>query len=1053
MVQLPPSELLPKAPALIGKEVPAEKEYPKQVIVGLRTWSDVESAKKIITDSGGQIIKALKWPTKNVIIAVLPDKNAEQKILKNSFWGKLVGGAGFSDFGNKLSGGVDYVEEDVKVSEQGINSIDWGVIRIEANKVWNASITGKGVKVAVIDGGIQRDHPDLIANIKGGISFVPGFQWWDDNNGHGTGVAGIIAAVNNDIGYVGVAPEASLYAVKVGKSGSYNVSDIVSGIYWAADNGMQIANISLGAHYDPTVYFRVIAEETAAINYAYERGVVLVGATGNSIADEDCNKVMYPAAIANIIAVGSALPDNDISSFSCHGQEVDLAAPGFLNQTTGLNSSYAQKSGTSIAGPFVAGVAALILSRNPEFTPAQVRERLESAAVDLGAPGKDEYFGYGLVNAYDSIINLPPAIISLISPKGGEQWWQGTEQEVSWGVSNVPIGEKVDKVNILLIHQSGGATETISLALDAINNGKAIVNVPTELPVASITDSYFLQISCNKSFMGKCQSAQSGPLNITAVPPQALKILYPNGGERWPQGTIQSVAWTANYFGGPNLDITLMEKKPIPQYLLRSQSGSWDKEIINVDSKWVYNYGPNLDLYPKQSNFIPDYEWSIGRPYVEPLPKDTCDGNIGKELNDGIFVCPATSDGTFSCLDVAESKRLVEKLGEYWKRNVTCEYYGAITNVPVYSLISETHTCYIPSAYCWGTHNLAGFRFTDYLGRPMASSYHHPPDTCDGNIGVGVFSCPTTYSSDNLQCVDIWTKNSGYSNYLVESNVNCAYAQTGTRAVSVPPVFRDVPVKTLAENIVNKGSAEITVPNDMLGDNYSIQLSCFNFLGECAKGLSNASFGIIRLTDPVVLIINTSGVGAVTDGNIICNSSRGACLENYERGTEVTLYAASTDITAIFTGWSGACSGTETCQITMGSEQSVTATFSNRSVTLTAIPDLGTTFTGWSGACLSNEQCFVSWSDACATDAPCNITMSSDQSVIANFTKKPLDLNCAADTWTCSSWAPETCPTSGIQTRACIRDCPNSTSPSPATSQSCAYQLIPGQLREVNPSQ
>src|SRR3989344_2017386 len=140
--EIPSPESPAGTSAQTDKEIPIEKEYPKQVMVGLKSWSDLESAKQIIIDNGGKIIKTLKWPTKNVIIAVLPDRNSEQGILKNSFWGKLVGGVGFSDFGNKLSGGIDYAEKDIKVPAQAINPIDWGVARIKADKVWNVS-TGK----------------------------------------------------------------------------------------------------------------------------------------------------------------------------------------------------------------------------------------------------------------------------------------------------------------------------------------------------------------------------------------------------------------------------------------------------------------------------------------------------------------------------------------------------------------------------------------------------------------------------------------------------------------------------------------------------------------------------------------------------------------------------------------------------------------------------------------------------------------------------------------------------------------------------------------------
>lgn len=873
-----------------SKEVIVEKEYPRQVMIGLRSWSDAESAKKIIIDSGGQIIKTLKWPTKNIIIAILPDKNVEQAILKNTFWGKLAGGIGFSDFGNKLSGGIDYVEKDVKVPAQAINAVDWGVIRIKADKVWNASM-GKGVKVAVIDTGIQRDHPDLVANIKGGVNFVSGLpDQWDDENGHGTRVAGIIAAANNDIGYVGVAPEASLYAVKVGdKNGLSATSDILSGIYWAADNGMDVANLSLGMYLDP-VYAKTIAEETTAANYAYARGVVLIASSGNAGVgskpgeEVDCLHVVYPAAISSVIAVGATLPDNDIAPSSCHGPEVELVAPGFYNWTSGLGSSYIQRSGTSIAAPFVSGVAALIKSKNPEFTPAQVRERLSSAAVDLGAPGRDQYYGYGLVNAQDSIFPPElPVIITLIAPKGGEQWWQGTEQEISWSVANVPSGEKVDKVDIQLIHQHGGTTEIIPVVLDAINNGKIQVNVPSGLPVTSSSDSYFLQISCAKSFVGKCQPAKSGQLNLGALPPQQLTVIYPNGGEKWPQGTTQSVFWTANYFGGPNIDINLLEKKQVRTYSLISQS----------PAAWY------------------------GGGFWDPQGVDTCNGNFKKRVEGGVFSCSVTySAGNFSCLDVAEDKGVP---GWYWK-----------------------------------------------------------------------------------------------------TNVSCSYKQTGSTDTIVP-------VKTLAENVLNKGLAEISVPSDAVGNNYLIQLNCANFTGECVKGLSNAPFSIVRLADPVALTINKLGAGVVTDKNIICGSNRSNCLENYERGTAVSLSAVSADPIAIFTGWSGACSGTETCQVIMGSDQSVIATFSVKAVTLTAVPDTDSIFTGWSGDCLNNGQCFVSQSSACATDVACNITMIRDQSVTANFVKS-LDVDIP----------PPPLPA----------PLPSPSPPPPAVAPS---PFIPGQLREIKP--
>ncbi len=996
----------------VSKEVPLEKEYPKQVIIGLRSWSDVESAKKIITDNGGQITKTLKWPTKNVLIAVLPDKNTEVGILKNSFWGKLIGGIGFASFGNKLSGGIDFVEKDVKVPAQAINPIDWGVARMKADKVWNApgGSTGKGVKVAVIDSGIQRDHPDLAANLKGGISFMPGSpDQWDDEHGHGTEVAGLIAAANNDIGYVGVAPEASLYAVKVmGKDGLAATSDFISGIYWAADNGMNVANLSLGVYMDPTIYSKTIGEETAAVNYAYAHGVVLVASSGNSGTVPDCDRVVYPAAIDNVIAVGATYPDNTIASFSCHGPEVDLVAPGLYNWAPGLGGSYGQHSGTSVASPFVAGVAALIKAKNPQFTPAQVRERLESTAVDLGNTGKDNYYGYGLVNAYDAIFpQTLPVTISLISPKGGEQWWAGTSQEVSWSMDNVPSGENVDKVDIQLIHQRGGTTESIPLALDTINDGKASVDIPPGLPGTSATDSYYLQINCAKSFVGKCQPAKSGPLNIAVVPPQALKIISPNGSEQWPEGTTQSVLWTANYFGGPNVDVALLEKIQVPTYSLIS--GSEITSCVNP-----------------LENCLTGYTGSKWNAAVPPLPSDTCNRIIEKDLRVGgpdNFSCPAINSSVhLRCLDVKKANNF-ELSGGYWERYVDCSYSP---------------------------------------GLPFLNSF--------------------------------------------------------------------APVKPLAQNVVNNGSAEISVPNDLLGSNYLIQLSCANFTGECAKGLSSSPFSIIRLENPKILTINKSGVGTVTtDGNIICGSNRGSCLENYESGDAVTLSAISTDPSVIFTGWSGACSGIGTCRIVMDGAQSVIAAFSRRSVTLTAIPDPGTVFTGWSGGvCSGTEPCqvtsenqpvtanfmklpvitikkagngigdvrgqqincdsacptksatyaqgwtetltatrdsskstFAGWSGGiCSgTGSSCSLTMDNDKVYTVTATFNAVVPPCTEDKWewTCPKYA-DFCPVDRKQTRTCkaviIDDCPsvpNNQPPDKTESQSCTYIFTPGSLEEVRP--
>ncbi len=932
-VQVPASstgQLVPQSPegavllrksstlSSVTNQVPAQAEYPKQVMIPLLSWSDTESAKKIITDNGGKILRILKWPMKNVIIAILPDRNAELGILKNTFWGKLVGVVGLSSFGNSLSGGIDAVEKDTRVYAQTTQSFDWGIGAIGAYKVWGVS-TGKGVKVAVIDSGIQRTHPDLAANIKGGINFVVSAadgqvhpDQWDDESGHGTEVAGIIAAANNDIGYVGVAPEASLYAVKVmGANDIASMSDVLSGIYWAGANGMNVANLSLGTWLSSAA---TIAEETAAVNYAYARGVVLVASSGNSPGG-DCSTVIYPAAITGaVIAVGATTPDNSVASFSCHGPEVELAAPGVGNWAPTLEAygSYAQHAGTSVAAPFVAGVAALILQQNPQFTPAQVRSRLDSTAFDIGAPGKDDYSGYGLVNAHDAI--LPPnqpVVITILSPQGGETWPEGLSEYVKWAMKNVTSDSPVTAVDIQLLHQHDGTTDTIPLALNAANDGDAAVTIPTGLPGTDGSNSYFLQIGCGKEYLGKCEPVQSEYVTLTATPPQALQIISPNGGERWPQGTTQTVRWSANYSGGPNVTVDLLKKTQVPSYSLSS-----------------------------------------------------------------------AVDG-------------------------------------------------------WATR--ATFSWTAFGGAEMWGSYNPPPDTCDGNKASradgGVFSCPATYSASQLNCLDV--AQGSVQGYYYGGYVKCTYQQTGSTAAIVP-------VKTLSADVPNTGSAKVSVPADLLGDNYLIQLSCSNFTGDCGKGLSNAPFSIIQLTDPVDLTITKVGTGgSVSDGNMVCGGDQDACAEQYERGAVINLAPLpSTDPTVIFAGWSGACSGTSACQVTMGSSQAVTAVFSKRVITLMAVADPGATFTGWSGACLSNNGCFTSWSSACPTSVPCNITMSSDQVVTPNFVKNPLSPNAVPPGTTNLGVGAGGSGTGGSG---------GGSGSGGSSSQASSTLFIPGQLHEINP--
>lgn len=300
--------------------------------------------------------------------------------------------------------GVLRIDDDVKVvalgKAQPAEVLPWGIDKIDAELAWPTT-TGDPVKVAIVDTGIDLSHPDLQANIMGGYNAINPLKSAKDDNGHGTHVAGTIAAIDNTIGVVGVGPKIDLYSVKVlNAAGSGYLSDVIEGIGWAADHGIQVVNMSLGTSSDVQSLHDAVANAQAA-------GVTEVAAAGNS-----GGLVIYPAAYPEVIAVSATDQTNTIASWSSRGPEVDLAAPGVGIYSTYKGSTYKTLSGTSMATPHVAGTAALVLTTpvgaydsngNGRWDPVEVQNKLQATATDLGAASWDPLYGYGLVNAYQAI--------------------------------------------------------------------------------------------------------------------------------------------------------------------------------------------------------------------------------------------------------------------------------------------------------------------------------------------------------------------------------------------------------------------------------------------------------------------------------------------------------------------------------------------------------------------------------------------------------------------------------------------------------------------------
>ncbi|MDP3487159.1 MAG: S8 family peptidase [Bacillota bacterium] len=294
---------------------------------------------------------------------------------------------------------VAFFERDLQWHALG-QILPWGIDRIDAEVVVADGTTGSGVKVAILDTGIDTSHTDL--QVYGGYNFIANNTNYNDDQGHGTHVAGTVAALMNTYGVVGAAPAAHLYAVKVlDASGSGTWSGIAAGIDWSISNGMQIINMSLGGSTSSSTL-------ELACQRAWDAGILLVAAAGNSgnLAGRN-DTVGYPAKYPTVIAVAATDSSDTRPSWSSTGPAVEIAAPGVSILSTVMGNTYGNMSGTSMASPHVAGVAALVWHRNPTFTNQQLRDALTKTAIDLGAAGRDTWYGFGLVYA-PAAVNYRP---------------------------------------------------------------------------------------------------------------------------------------------------------------------------------------------------------------------------------------------------------------------------------------------------------------------------------------------------------------------------------------------------------------------------------------------------------------------------------------------------------------------------------------------------------------------------------------------------------------------------------------------------------------------
>ncbi|WP_164515055.1 S8 family serine peptidase [Paenibacillus lentus] len=349
---------------------------------------------------------------------------------------------------------------DFKTTSVPSEQSQWNFQAVQPTIMWDTGHTGSGIKVAVIDSGIAP-HPEL--TIAGGISTVDYTSDYTDDNGHGTHVAGIIAAKSNNSGMVGIAPNVDLYAVKsMDQTGEGSLQDVLEGLEWSIQNNMDIINLSLGTD----THSQLLKD---MVDRAYAQGIVIVGSAGNSQTTEDNNgniihvplstyTINYPAKYDSVIAVAAVDAHQARGDFSSVGNEVEIAAPGVDVVSSYLNNGYAISSGTSQAAPHISGMIALLKQQDPGLTNVQLREEIRKYAIDLGQPGRDIEFGYGSATFNRSLDQTAPENITNLHVTGK------TDSTISLAWTN-PINSDFASNNIYANHVQIGSTAGQSFTL------------------------------------------------------------------------------------------------------------------------------------------------------------------------------------------------------------------------------------------------------------------------------------------------------------------------------------------------------------------------------------------------------------------------------------------------------------------------------------------------------------------------------------------------------------------------------------------------------------
>lgn len=379
-----------------GLQAAAKATLAKRFVVGFRTAPTAAQLNQLAA-TGAKTVKSLKALAMVVVEATKDVKATRQSLMK-------VQGVEFveAELLPELET-IQFKPVDSRVTRGGdpLRDQQWGLENMGVTKVWAAAPNLKTVRVALIDTGVDLNHPDLKANLLEGANFDQPGQPPQDEAGHGTMTAGCIAAVaNNGIGVVGVAPNAKIIPVKVGNT----ASSVCEAMQWAADHGDMI---SMSLSFKPNMSEYPVAVESTkrAAQYVMSKHIPMVCSMGNT-GTESKNVPSYFAGneVPGLIAVGATDKNDKVTSFSTFGNWTSVSAPGKDIMTTNMGGKWGAVSGTSFSTPLTAGVVALMLGKGQAADPAAIKAKLQKTALDIETPGYDVKAGAGRVDAFRAVM-------------------------------------------------------------------------------------------------------------------------------------------------------------------------------------------------------------------------------------------------------------------------------------------------------------------------------------------------------------------------------------------------------------------------------------------------------------------------------------------------------------------------------------------------------------------------------------------------------------------------------------------------------------------------